>query len=405
MTAVRTLAPPATTTGHPDFDLAHRYAPVLLLDSLEPYRPITIGFTVFNAAAQSPSSKFKIDPVADTVIEYAIYWDYDIKHIYDLEHVWVHIDKAGRVAAVEASQHGQRVPMTGGFTDNRVSLFVEPGEHALFATRPALHARADLARSACGQRAGGGGVHTKNLFGPAAFGDPSRHIHRLARLWLRRHAFAPAFDGAVALHTRDCPLVPWPDLAAWIPPRIRAICTALPEQVPHLAAVFLDCGDTLVDESTELKDAGEVVLSAELVAGATEAMAALSARGFRLALVADGPRQTFENVLGHHDLWHHFDAHITSGDIGHLKPAPQMFQAAFTALDLAPAAAAKVVMVGNNLARDIKGANDFGLISVFFDWSPRRPRHPATPDQVPRHTIKHLDQLVPLLDTIERDLL
>ncbi|WP_208978132.1 hypothetical protein [Pseudovibrio denitrificans] len=71
-----------------ELNLARKFAPVLRLDRSEPWRPTAIGFTVFAEAGKSPSSKFEIAPKADRVIEYAIFWDYDIQHLYDLEHVW-----------------------------------------------------------------------------------------------------------------------------------------------------------------------------------------------------------------------------------------------------------------------------------------------------------------------------
>jgi putative hydrolase of the HAD superfamily len=58
-------------------------------------------------------------------------------------------------------------------------------------------------------------------------------------------------------------------------------------------------------------------------------------------------------------------------------------------------------MVGNNLARDIKGANDLGLISVWLDWAPRRPKIPADPSEKPDYTIKSPQELLPLLQSLE----
>lgn len=388
-----------------DAALAHRHAPLLRLDGAEPFRPVAVGFAVYRQPAKSVSSKFAIAPDAAAVIEYAIYWDHDIRHLYDLEHVWAHVDAGGATVRVEASFHGRRHAMGPAGADGRPALVVEPGGHAHYAGRDALMEWADRIGRGCGADAGDGGVHTSNLFGAAAFGDPSPRDHRLAGLFLKRRAFAPAFDAAIPFDTRSVPLVPWPRLAAWIPGRVRHLVAGLPQSVPHLAAVFLDCGDTLVDEGTEVKDPRTgVVQRAELVAGARQTLDALKERGYRLALVADGPRGTFENVLGHHGLWNRFETHAISGDVGVLKPAPAMFRAALAGLGLDEDDGKRVVMVGNNLARDIEGANALGMISVFFDWSDRRPRTPRTAGEVPAHTIRDLSALPALLDTIERAL-
>lgn len=170
----------------------------------------------------------------------------------------------------------------------------------------------------------------------------------------------------------------------------------------RIRAVFLDCGDTLVDEGTEIKRPGtEVVLEAQLLPGAKETVLALRDAGYPLVLVADGPRETFENVLGHHGLWEAFDAYVISGDVGEHKPSQKMFGTALAAAGVAHDERHRVVMVGNNLARDIKGANVAGLISVFFSWSDRRSRVPADAGEQPDYTIGAIDQLPQLLELIE----
>src|SRR4051794_34441291 len=84
--------------------LAARYAPIILFDLHEPFLPLAAGYTLFSADAPSPSFSRAITlsgpdrPPAQLAIEYAIWWDWDIQHLYELEHVWVYIDAAGQVA-------------------------------------------------------------------------------------------------------------------------------------------------------------------------------------------------------------------------------------------------------------------------------------------------------------------
>ena len=54
-------------------------------------------------------------------------------------------------------------------------------------------------------------------------------------------------------------------------------------------------------------------------------------------------------------------------------------------------------MVGNNLERDIAGANRLGLISVFFHWNERRRTQPLTADEMPRYTVTSAQELVELV--------
>jgi hypothetical protein len=91
-----------------DADLARRHLPVLMLDRAEPFAPQAIGWTVYRAPGPSVSCRHAIAPRGDAVIEYAIFYDWDIGHLYDLEHIWVHVQD-DRVVGLEASFHGERV--------------------------------------------------------------------------------------------------------------------------------------------------------------------------------------------------------------------------------------------------------------------------------------------------------
>ena len=169
----------------------------------------------------------------------------------------------------------------------------------------------------------------------------------------------------------------------------------------RVLAVCLDCGDTLVDESTELKDENDTSLGAQLIPGAGEVVRELKRRGYKLALVADGPTATFRNNLGPSGLYDLFDTLAISEEIGVDKPDAAIFLHALDQLGIPRADYGRVVMVGNHLARDIKGANALGLISVWLDWAPRRPKVPEDESEVPCYTIKTPLALLALLDALE----
>ncbi|WP_332687082.1 HAD family hydrolase [Devosia sp.] len=389
-----------------DRDLADRHRPVLRFDRREPYLPVRIGYTVFREPGQSPSSKFAVEPRGGVTIEYAIYYDWDIGHLYDLEHVWVHLDAHGAVAVVEASAHGRREPMMRKaglplMEGVRPILFAEPGKHAHWADPEAMRTEAgERLRACCDGLAGHEAVHRGNLFHEAGAYSALPHQDRLARLKMQGDRFEPSFEFSTP--DTDAALVPWDDLAQFVPQRVASVMAALESDIAHLKAIFLDCGDTLVDEGTEIKRPGtDVVLTAELLEGASATLAALRAAGHKLILVADGPRETFSNILGQHGLWDQFDAHVISEDVGELKPSAKMFDTALLQAGLTRADVRHVVMVGNNLERDIAGANGVGIASVFFSWSDRRSRVPAAPLQTPDYVITALAQLPGLLESIE----
>ncbi|WP_370675623.1 HAD family hydrolase [Pleomorphomonas sp. PLEO] len=356
--------------------------------------------------ARSPSSSFDLVPRGAAVIEYTVWCDWDIGHLYDLEHVWVHVDAAGDVIAVEGSQHGRRVDLTGCAVDaGRPVVYLEPGKHAIWSSPVAMQPAFARIAAQCGPFAGNDGVHVDNPFGDRGEITATALDHRLAALKLKRDAFRPAFEFSAPSPCEAAPLAPWADLAAWIPGRIQSLISDIRQSVPHLEAVFLDCGDTLADESTEVKDeTTEIVSSADLIPGAENLTRRLMARGYRLALVADGPRETFVNILGQHGLWNDFEAHVISGDLGVAKPHRRMFETALAALGLPGEAANRVVMVGNNLERDIKGANEASLISVFMRWSTRRTHTPRDASEKPRFAIDYIEDLPDLLERIELSL-
>lgn len=395
-----------------DYDLALQHAPILRLDADEPFVPLIFGYSLFREVAKSPSSKFVIEPKGALTIEYAIWYDWDIQHLYDLEHVWVHLDVRGEVIAVDGSFHGAKSTMeiNAGLpeiNEGRPVLFAEPGKHALWAVGAKMEEFAgELISTSCNEDAGSIGIHLGNPFGAKGLIPVDALSHRLATRKLQRDRFVPGFNFTRTSEDGDgVRLMPWTELADWIPSRVDHLKGELPDTVPHLAAVFLDCGDTLIDESTEIKlPSSEVVISADEIPHAMQAVADLSEAGYPLALVADGPRGTFENLLKPRNVWQMMQTHAISSDVSALKPSPLMFQCAMDGLKLGPEDRGRVVMVGNNLSRDIKGANDFGLTSLFVAWSKKRSHAPADASETPDYTIETLDELPKVIEAIELSL-
>ena len=148
--------------------------------------------------------------------------------------------------------------------------------------------------------------------------------------------------------------------------------------------VFIDSGDTLVNEGTEYRNEGSpIVQSCELIDGAKELLLTLKERGYTIELVADGYTQSFDNSYGQHGLKNIFDARTISEEVGEKKPSQAMFETAMKLLHLTDEDKKRIIMVGNNLERDIVGANRFGITSVFIKWSPRYPMEPKNEEEVP----------------------
>ena len=250
-----------------DHGLAWRYAPIIRFDAREPFFPSVAGYTVFRGSAPSPSfpRDIHLGERAEFVIEYAIWWDWDIQHLYELEHAWVYVDEGGAVVYVEASWHGKYKPLGGsdkgnrayrkhrtrsatedrGLTrarmldedrqlrlqDGRPLLYSEPGKHAFAPSPRQLLERKAKTVASCGIDAGKMGVHVTPLFSGVI--DQRKPLqNRLVHTWLERRQFEPSYDFSIAFDLRDAVLAPWRNLNNWIPARVAFWTERLAKTIP-----------------------------------------------------------------------------------------------------------------------------------------------------------------------------
>ncbi len=166
--------------------------------------------------------------------------------------------------------------------------------------------------------------------------------------------------------------------------------------------IFIDSGDTLVDESTEIKDSEGTVLEAGLFPGAWDTLKALHEDGYAIALVADGTRTSFDNIYLANGLDGCFSAKAISGDLGATKPAEIMFTHAMNELGLGEADKGRIVMIGNNLKRDIVGANRVGIVSILAGYSPRYNMQPENEEETPDFIVASPSELIGLLGQLDQ---
>lgn len=161
--------------------------------------------------------------------------------------------------------------------------------------------------------------------------------------------------------------------------------------------IFTDSGDTIIDEATQVYDDRHIVQEADFIPGAREVLRQLHEEGYTIALVADGEWESFRNVYRKNGLDYCFDAWVVSEIVGRQKPEPIMFESAYEKLNLTQDDKKRIVMIGNNLKKDIAGANRQGLTSIWLDWSPRYFHTVEEPDWQPDYTIHTPAELIPLL--------
>jgi HAD superfamily hydrolase (TIGR01549 family) len=168
-----------------------------------------------------------------------------------------------------------------------------------------------------------------------------------------------------------------------------------------IAAILFDLGDVIMQEETEFKDAELNTQHADLVDGMGDVLRTLKSRGYKFGLVADTRPMTAWNVLHQHHLYELFDALAISEEVGCEKPDSRMFLYALDKLDIAPQDYERVLMIGNNIKRDVNGANQVGISSVWFHWNERYAH--ANDGSVPKYTVHNARELIALIDQIENE--
>ena len=168
--------------------------------------------------------------------------------------------------------------------------------------------------------------------------------------------------------------------------------------------IFTDSGDTIIDESTEVRDENGIVIHAELIPGAGETLKALHEAGYRIALVADGEERSFTNTYIENGLGYCFHTRTISEIVGIQKPSERMFRDAMEKNGLTEADKGRIIMVGNNIRKDVAGANRFGITSVLLDWSPRYDMVPQCDEQEADYIIHHPAELAALAERLEYQL-
>ena len=180
-------------------ELALRFLPHFRKDKQEPFPIAQIGCTVVTEPTYSESFRnLKLDPGAegaDFIIEYAIYFDYDIQHLYDLEHAWVAV-KDGAVIKCWCSFHGMRLCASGVGDlyrpeDGLPLLYIQPGKHAILPD-PRLFGLHTQANTCCGALCGGG-LLIPEMLKDKMQTDP-RQDERIRAFIRRSFAFTPSWE-------------------------------------------------------------------------------------------------------------------------------------------------------------------------------------------------------------------
>ena len=219
---------PQVTQDEFALDFAARYAPIILADEREPFALLAAGYIIFDREDDSPSfvPRRRVEwgsagYAATRAVEYALWWDWDIGHLYELEHAWTFVGADGAVVAVEASWHGmyaqadaERVALEG----THPVLLAQAGKHAMAASVDPFMEIREWAEQEAGPDAGKAGVLETELFRGRLPKTPDNDARVTA--YLRKLAFKPAWKFTQRMPVTREMLVPWKTLEEWIPARV-----------------------------------------------------------------------------------------------------------------------------------------------------------------------------------------
>lgn len=206
--------------------LAEKYLPCFMKDLAEPFDLKGIGYTIFKETGKSSSCPrtLQVNPeIHSFVIEYALYFDFDIQHLYDLEHVFVYVGKDGEIVDVEASFHGKflkaMVNERLAFEDKtHPVVYFQPGKHAVMSDPSYFNLFIGL-KEVCREQAGEAGFLVAPMFEGRL--ETSERIDAAVKKYICEHyAFTPTGEYQKMENTSEC-LMSYEDLDKQIVIRMR----------------------------------------------------------------------------------------------------------------------------------------------------------------------------------------
>ena len=114
---------------------------------------------------------------------------------------------------------------------------------------------------------------------------------------------------------------------------------------------------------------------------------------YQLAVITNGLKKVQRPRLEYNRLTHYFEAITVSEEIGKYKPNADFFEHALAASGRPPKE--QVLVIGDSLRSDIKGGNDYGLDTCWFNSKSR-----TLPGSIrPTYEIHHLPDLLQILQS------
>jgi len=198
--------------------------PILYYDTNETLLPLKIGYTLYSAKEfcdYFTSNTFSrtlffmkeltgLNEDTAHIIEYSLWYDCDIEHLWELEHLWIYLDKKLNTIKLEGSRHANIVEL-----DIDKKIYIEPGKHGHFQgpVTPRLKALSTHICTHPGNNKLDFGVIKAPDF--AEFRDTlekthrSRDLQNKAQEYITKYRFTPSFTFDKKFAPPNSMLLPW----------------------------------------------------------------------------------------------------------------------------------------------------------------------------------------------------
>jgi 2-haloacid dehalogenase len=125
-----------------------------------------------------------------------------------------------------------------------------------------------------------------------------------------------------------------------------------------------------------------------LIEGSDALIQQMLGKGYRIAIITNGIKQTQHSRIGRSSLANSFEHIIVSEDTGYSKPHTGIFDFAFDQLNVTDKS--KVLIVGDSLTSDIQGGINYGIDTCWYN--PKRKLNESLIK--PTYEIQRLDELL-----------
>lgn len=163
--------------------------------------------------------------------------------------------------------------------------------------------------------------------------------------------------------------------------------------VGRFKLLFAELGLDVDAEATQQMYEDKLCIGHYFLEGAEALLDGLYGK-YKLYITSNGTARVQDSRIASANIARYFDGIFISQRVGADKPSPIFFERVFAEIEgFNPKEA---IIVGDSLTSDIQGGRDAGIITCLYNPKGKAGRE----DIIPDYEIRHLDELIPLLERL-----